>query len=98
MDDGQDWKRRSPTAMILRLLAVLGLVLIGAGQVIGALLSGGVDWPGRGNTHLTWANHPVFFVAAVLGWLLITVVLGRVSINGTKRCIWLVRHRATSER
>lgn len=75
-----------------RFLFMLGLCVLGVYQIVKALLTGGSGWPGRGTTHVTWASHPILFVAAVAGWLLITVVMAQISIRGSKRVLWLLKH------
>lgn len=92
MKGGEDWKARSPRGMAIRLLFISGLCVLGVYQIVKALLTGRLDWPGRGTTHVTWASHPIFFVAAVAGWLLITVVMAQISIRGSKRVLWLLKH------
>lgn len=79
--------------MGLRLFVVFALCILGAYQVSVASLTGGVDWPGRGSAHVMWAEHPVLFVAAVISWLVIAVVVGWVTVQGFKRVRWLVKNR-----
>lgn len=68
-----------------------GLSVLGASEVVEALVSGRVDWPGRGHTDLTWSAHPGWFVAALMGWSVVTAVLARVTMIGCKRFLWVVR-------
>jgi len=93
MSGGDDWKKRSPLAMLLRLVLVVGLCGVGAIQLGRALLMGVVDWPGRGMHPVTLATHPALFIAAVLGWLFIVCVLARMSLIGSKRLFWIMRNR-----
>jgi len=92
VDSGEAWKTRSRWAMAARLFAVFALCVLGAYQIVNSLLTGGIDWPGRGLTRVTWDAHPIFFVAAVAGWLIVTVVMAQISVRGSKRVLWLFKH------
>ncbi|HMN54419.1 MAG TPA: hypothetical protein PKC32_09545 [Sphingopyxis sp.] len=92
MSDSENWKARSPIGMGLRLLVVFGLFLMGVVEMTRALLTGVIDWPGRGHTELTWIVHPGWFAAAVIGWFNITATMAHVSMLGWKPFLWLMQH------
>lgn len=74
----------------------ISLSLLAASEALSALLTGEVDWPGRGRTHVAWSNHPAFFVAAAVGWFVIALTMANLSLRGAKRLRRMTSLRGSS--